>query len=80
MSEDENKLQKARQILETLKTRIINLLWDDSNLDFNSEYLLIPWIREEAEYAIKELNLSADDEQYFIIKIDHIIGEYDEIL
>jgi len=40
--------------------------------------MLIPWLREEAEHAIKELKLPEKEEQYFLIKIEQIIGEYTE--
>ncbi|MFP4620860.1 MAG: hypothetical protein ACLFM7_06080 [Bacteroidales bacterium] len=73
-----DKINQAWHILEKLKTRIINILWNDSKSEYNNEHLLIPWLREEAEYAIKALKLPEKDEQYFMIKIDQIIGEYKE--
>lgn len=75
-----NKVKRARawNILEKLKTRIINILWNDSPFAYNNEHMLIPWLREEAEYAIKELKLPEKEEHYFLIKIEQIIGEYTE--
>ena len=74
----DNELQQAREILDRLKFRVINILWNDSQLKHNSAYILFPWLQEEAEYAIKDLKLSQEDEQYFISKIKQIIGEYME--
>lgn len=75
-----NKIKRARawNILEKLKTRIINILWNDSPFGYNNERMLIPWLREEAEHAIKELKSPEKEEQYFLIKIEQIIGEYTE--
>jgi len=72
------KINQAWKILEKLKTRVINILWDDSQFGYNNEHMLIPWLQEEAEYAIKKLKLPEKDEQYFMIKIEQIIGEYME--
>lgn len=68
----------AWEILESLKTQVIDILWNDERLGYNNDHLLIPWIQEEAEYAIKRLNLSDDKKNYFIWKIEQIIGEYME--
>ncbi|MCF8335522.1 MAG: hypothetical protein K9H65_02860 [Bacteroidales bacterium] len=74
----EVKIDRAWNILEKLKTRLINILWDDNPLGYNNEHMLIPWLQEEAEYAIKELKLPEKDENYFLIKIEQIVGEYME--
>ena len=75
-----NKVKRARawNILEKLKTRIINILWNDSPFGYNNDLMLIPWLREEAEHAIKELKLPEKEGQDFLIKIEQIIGEYTE--
>ncbi|MGM0531964.1 MAG: hypothetical protein ACQER7_11500 [Bacteroidota bacterium] len=75
---NEAKKHQAENILETLKSRLINILWDDSQLGYNNEHMLIPWLQQEAEYAIKKLKLPEKDERYFLIKIEQIIGEYME--
>ena len=75
---NEAKKHQARNILETLKLRLINILWNNSQLGYNNEHMLIPWLQQEAEYAIKELKLPEEDEQYYLIRIEQIIGEYIE--
>lgn len=70
--------KQAWDILENLKTQVIEILWNDDLQCYNNDHQLIPWIQEEAEYAIKRLNLSAERESYFIRKIELIIGEYME--
>ncbi len=75
---DEDKKDQARYILEKLKSRLINILWQDSQFRYNNDHLLIPWLQEEAEYAIKSLNLPENEEKYYLIKIEQIMGEYME--
>ena len=70
--------QKAWEILDSFKYQVIDILWNDSRHEYTNEHLLIPWIQEEAEYAIKKLHLPAEQEEFFIQKINHIIGEYTE--
>jgi hypothetical protein len=76
MSEDK-KIQ-ARNILEQLKSRLIDILWNDSQFRYNNDHIIIPWLQEDAEYAIKSLSLPEDEEKYYLLKIEQIIGEYME--
>jgi hypothetical protein len=78
MAPKKSSEQKAWEIIDTLKHQVIEILWNDNRLEYTNEHLLIPWIQEETEYAIKKLKLPAEKEAYFIEKIDHIIGEYTE--
>jgi uncharacterized coiled-coil DUF342 family protein len=78
MAIHESQRNKAHEVLENLKSRISNILWDDHSFGYNHEHMLIPWIQEEAEYAIQELGLPKSDEEYFIKKIEQLIGEYRE--
>lgn len=73
-----NKKKEARDILEKLKFQIASILWDDSQFGYNNQHMLIPWIQEETEYAIKRLELPEEDEQYFLKKVEQTIGEYIE--
>lgn len=73
---EKTKSEKAQEITESLKSRIISILWDDSPYKYNNAHILIPWIQEEAEYAIKKLDLPKEEEQNFLIKVERIIGEY----
>lgn len=70
--------KQAWEIIESLKKQVIDILWNDDRHGYNNDHLLIPWIQEEAEYAIQRLNLPADRKNYFIWKIEQIIGEYME--
>jgi len=78
MASKKYKEQRAWNILSYLKQQVIEILWDDNRHEFTSNHLLIPWIQEEAKYQIKKLHLPQEKEDYFIVKIDHIIGEYSE--
>jgi len=68
----------AWEILEELRSHLMDILWSDDKFDYNNEHFMIPWIHEEAEYKIRRLNLSKTEEKYFIIKIEQIVGEYME--
>ena len=70
--------KQAWHIVERLKSQVIEILWNDDRQGYNNDHLLIPWIQEDAEYAIKRLHLPADKESYFIRKIEQVIGEYME--
>ena len=73
-----NKHKMAWDILEELKSHLMDILWTDDQFNYNNEHFMIPWIHEEAEYKIRKLNLSKTEEQYFMNKIEQIVGEYME--
>jgi len=75
---NEDKKFQARNILEQLKSRLINILWNDSQFSYNNDHIIIPWLQEEAEYAIQSLKLPEDEEKYYLLKVEQIIGEYME--
>lgn len=74
----DNKHKMAWDILEELKSHLMDILWTDDQFNYNNEHFMIPWINEEAEYKIKKLNLSKTEEKYFMNKIEQIVGEYME--
>lgn len=74
---DENiKKQRARDILEELKDALSQIIWDDSMEEYNSSRYLIPWMQEDAEYAIKKLNLDKKEEEQFLKLAQRMTGEY----
>jgi len=74
----EKNYQMAWDILEELKSHLMDILWTDDKYNYNNEHFMIPWIHEEAEYKIRKLNLSKTEEKYFIKKTEQIVGEYME--
>ncbi|MFO8235202.1 MAG: hypothetical protein R6U04_07355 [Bacteroidales bacterium] len=68
--------QQAWQILDELKSRIIKVLWEDDKYKYNTEHFILPWLQEDAEYAIKKLPLNEKDEEYYLYKVEQIMGEY----
>ncbi len=74
----DKKHKKAWETLEELKSHLMDILWTDDKFNYNNEHFIIPWIHEEAEYKIKRLNLSTQEEKYFINKTEQIVGEYME--
>ncbi len=78
MKEKEKSIRKAWSVISNLKAQLLDVLWEENQFGYNSEHYLIPWIQEEAEYAIKEIGLSKEDENFFLMKIEHTVGEYFE--
>lgn len=78
MKKKNKTYQKAWDILEELKSHLMDILWVDDPFQYNNEHFIIPWIQEEAEYKIKRLQLKEEDENYFMQKIEQIVGEYIE--
>jgi hypothetical protein len=74
--ENEDKHQQAKSILENLKLRMVTILWNDDKFSYNNEHFIIPWIQEDAEYAIQNLHLPKSEEQYYLQKVEQIMGEY----
>jgi len=74
----EKSRRKAWSIITNLKAQLLDVLWEENQYGYNSEHFLIPWIQEEAEYAIKNAGLSKEDEEFFLMKVEHTIGEYFE--
>ncbi len=70
--------QAARSILDRLKSQMLDVLWNDSQYVYNNAHMLLPWIQEEAEYAIEALNLPVDRESWYFEKIKQILGEFSE--
>ena len=76
----EQKIKEANRILENLKTQMMEILWEIRQNHYNNSRMMIPWIQEEAEYAIKKLKIPGEDENYYLIMIERIVGEYTENL
>jgi len=74
--ENEDANTQAKNILESLKLRMAQILWNDDFFSYNNEHFIIPWIQEDAEYAIKNLHLNKNEEKYYLMKVEQIMGEY----
>lgn len=74
----EKKLQKAGEILAKLKDELLYLLSDTENYQYCSSRMLLPWIEEETEYAIKKLQLQKADERKLINKVHETLGVYSQ--
>ena len=71
-----NKLAEAQMILEMLKESLVEILWDDEKDQYNGSRHLIPWMQEDAEYAIKNIKLNEEDEIHYLKLIQRVVGEY----
>jgi hypothetical protein len=74
------KIKRAEQIIETLKDELMYILWDTQPDDYGDFRNLFPWIEEETEYLIIDLQLNKADERFFLDKIHQLMGEYSELI
>jgi hypothetical protein len=74
------KIKRAEQILETLKDELMYILWDTQPGDYGDFRNLLPWVEEETEYLIIDLQLKEKDESFYIDKIHQLMGEYSELI
>lgn len=74
------KIGQAEEILENLKSEVLQIISETNNLEYTCQQNLLPWIEEETEYQIKKLKLKPTDQSYYLMKIHRILGVYsDEI-
>ncbi len=72
------KIKSTENILKNLKKVLSETLWEsDPNL-YSSDRILLPWIEEDAEYEIKKLKLTKDDEIIYLQKLHNLFGEYSD--
>lgn len=74
----QSKEKRAWEILEQLKSQVAEILWNDDRHGYNNDHMILPWIQEDTEYAIKRLGLPPEREAYFLQKLKQIVGEYIE--
>lgn len=77
MNYDE-KLRKAEKIIEEIKAELLHIITDTEIHEYCSNRMIIPWIEEESEYAIKRLKLKEEDEKKLIIRLRNTVGVYSE--
>ncbi|MDZ7744087.1 MAG: hypothetical protein U5Q03_20730 [Bacteroidota bacterium] len=77
MNEDET-LSKARRILRNLKEEVLYIITETETNEYCSNRLALPWLEEDAEYAIKKLELPPEKEKFYLKKVYRILGEYSE--
>lgn len=75
---EREKITQAEALIEELKKLLLQITWGDKRYAYNSQKLVLPWLHEDYQYSIKKLNLSRDKEDYYLEKIERIIGEYAE--
>lgn len=72
------KIRRANHILDKLKKELLEVLLQKEKQDYCSDHMMLPWMEEDTEYAIKKLNLREEDQQSYIRKIHNIFGVYSE--
>ncbi len=77
MKEDE-KLKKARKILRNLKEEVLHIITETETNEYCSNRLALPWLEEDAEYAIRKLGLPSEKETFYLKKVYRVLGEYSE--
>ena len=78
--EYQKKIQRAEQIIDTLKDELMHILWDTSPDEYGTFHNLFPWIEEETEYLIRDLILNKKDEAFYLNKVHQVMGEYSEMI
>lgn len=73
---NQDKIKEAQKILDSLKESLTDILWEDPKEMYNSSRCLIPWMQEDAEYAIKKLSLNKENETHCLKLVQRIVGEY----
>lgn len=72
------KIREANAILQKLKKEVLHIIGETEIHEYCSNRLVLPWLEEDAEYAIKKLHLPTDKEKYYLRKLYRIFGEYSE--
>lgn len=73
------RIKQAKGVVENLKENVMEIFWDEDPFEYCSSRALLPLIQEEAEYSIKKLKLDIEDQEYYIQKIEMVLGEYCEV-
>ena len=74
----QQKIQEVENILENLKKILSETLWENNHDLYSNDRMLLPWIEEDAEYKIKKLKLTKDDEIFYLQKLHNLFGEYSD--
>ncbi|MFO7830162.1 MAG: hypothetical protein R6V23_16185 [Bacteroidales bacterium] len=73
-----SRIYTAKMVVDQLKENILEIFWNEDPFEYCSSRSMLPWIQEEAEYSIKKLHLKKRDQQYYLEKINLMLGEYCE--
>ncbi|HDJ34398.1 MAG TPA: hypothetical protein ENF21_09920 [Bacteroidetes bacterium] len=77
---DEEKRRQARAILREAKEEVLNILWDTDPNEYCNERLMLVWLEEDYEYAIRRLCLCRRSESTYLQKLHRIFGQYSEVI
>ncbi len=73
-----SKINTAKTVIDQLKDNILEIFWNEDPFEYCSSRSMLPWIQEEAEYSIKRLHLKKKDQNYYLQKVNNMMGEYCE--
>ena len=73
-----SKINTAKTVIDQLKDNILEIFWNADPFEYCSSRSMLPWIQEEAEYSIKRLHLKKKDQNYYLQKVNNMMGEYCE--
>ena len=73
-----SKINTAKTVIDQLKANILEIFWNEDPFEYCSSRSMLPWIQEEAEYSIKRLHLKKKDQNYYLQKVNNMMGEYCE--
>lgn len=76
--EYEEKIKQANTIFQDLADEVTHIMLDINNPEHASPKYLLPWLEEDAENAIKALELSPEDERIYLQRVNNLLGEYSD--
>ena len=68
MVKHDEKIEKAKSILEEAEEELLLILWEDDPNAYLNYRLLLPMLEEGYEYDIKKLKLKKANELYYLKK------------
>jgi hypothetical protein len=74
----DKKTQRAEILMIELKNVLLETMWGDQRYQYNNQKLAIPWLHEDYQYQIRKLGLPEEKQEFYLGKIERIIGEYAE--
>lgn len=72
------KIKRANKIINRLIDEVSHIFLETETEKYAAAKFLLPWLEEDAENAIKSLELKAEDEMIYLQKINNYMGKYSD--
>lgn len=74
----EEKNRFAERLLEEAEKELLEMLWKEGKDSYCNFRILLSWLEEEYEYALKKLGMNTENEIHYTNKLHNIFGHYPE--